>query len=407
MLQYKIPQNVGIEDKIVGPLTLRQLLILAGGFGISYVLFALLNKLYELNMIEYAVIALPGLLSAAFALVKINDIPLTKYLFLFMEFAIKPKKRVWDHRGISSLVAPELDEAPSANVSELEMSIAERKAKQASNLAELTRMLDSGFENVREVKHNDIDNTKDDDLVTEAYFGNKRGESPTENMYWRTKDSQMKRLKILASLPVTQLKKGTKETEIAKEQIMNAKREAEAGGQKPSATAVAIQQKPAPKPEQKPQPSAQTINMRKPMTDKVSNIQINPKPVIKKQEEAKEVKKPEAKPEARPAQTLNQAKPIQTPKIQPQQKPAIPQTAQIQPAHKKRKRNRHHSKPVRENNQINTINKNAPAKYVPGKQQANQTNQKPAQQKPQPIQGKQGEFDFRELQKGEIEINLD
>ena len=72
-MQYKIPQNVGIEDKIVGPLTLRQLIIISVGVGISYVLFALLSKVYELNFLEYIIIAIPMLLAVAFALIKIND----------------------------------------------------------------------------------------------------------------------------------------------------------------------------------------------------------------------------------------------------------------------------------------------------------------------------------------------
>ena len=46
MLQYKIPQDIGIEDKIVGPFSLRQLLIVAVGGGISYAIFAISSRLY-------------------------------------------------------------------------------------------------------------------------------------------------------------------------------------------------------------------------------------------------------------------------------------------------------------------------------------------------------------------------
>lgn len=227
-MQYKIPQNVGIEDKIVGPLTLRQLIILAVGFGTSYVLFAIISRIYELNILEYAIIILPGAISAAFALIRINDISLMKFFFLFLEFSIKPKKRVWDHRGITNIVSPDLSSSgknEAINLNKDESAV--KKAKQAANLRELTKALDSSsFSHLEKVNHEDIDDAHDDDLVTQAYFGNKKNE--TNNIYWRTKTSHLEMLKTLAKLPVTQLKKGTKETEIAKREIMKVKEEVEA-----------------------------------------------------------------------------------------------------------------------------------------------------------------------------------
>jgi len=361
MLQFKIPQNVGIEDRIVGPLTLRQLIILVVGFGTSYILFAILSKIYELNIFEYIVIALPMLLAAAFALIKINDVRLLKFILLFLEFSIKPKKRVWDHRGIASLVAPDLIEVKKEGLTPFEQSELDKKAKRAANLRELTKMLDSGeFEHVKEVEHKDIDVTRDDDLVTQAYFGHKRKESSTENMYWRTKDSQMKRLKILASLPVTKLKKGTKESEIAKQQILSAKKEAEER-QKKSFRPASTQPKTA---------------ITKTADTKIgtSGVSQQNKPIAPVQAKPDILKPPSSQaPEAKKAE-----------------------------ANKPRKRNRQIPQPVRTNNSVNTLNKNEPAKYIPTQQKNKNTPSKPKKSG-----GKSGEFDFRELQKGEIEINLD
>lgn len=244
-MQYKIPQDVGIEDKIVGPLTLRQLIILALGFGVSYVLFAVLNKLYELNIIEYIIILIPALFAAAIALIKINNLRLSKFIILFLEFSIKPKRRMWDHRGISSIVLPDLSE-PQAEAAKSAADIAEetaieQKAKNASNLRNLSQVLDSGsFEHLDKIEHGDIDDSHDDDLVTQAYFGHK--ESETENMYWRTKEAHKQMLDHLAQLPVTQLKAGTKETEIVKQAIAQVKQETEdlqkqASAQAPAAPA--------------------------------------------------------------------------------------------------------------------------------------------------------------------------
>ncbi|MBU0706493.1 PrgI family protein [Patescibacteria group bacterium] len=195
LLQYKIPQNVGIEDKIVGPFSLRQLIILAIGGGISYTLYAITARIYELNFIEYILIAMPTIFALALAMLKIHNVSFGKYIILMMEFAIKPKKRIWDHRGISALVAPDLTEKSAV----AQKGATEEKVRKNVNLGDLSAMLDSGgFEHVEQVKHEDIDEVTDDDLITEAYFGHKKQESTTQNMYWRTRDVQKKKLDLLA-----------------------------------------------------------------------------------------------------------------------------------------------------------------------------------------------------------------
>lgn len=200
MLQYKIPQNVGIEDKIVGPFSLRQLIILAVGGGISYLIFVISSRIYELNVLEYTVIALPALFAVALAMIRIHNVSFGKFLLLALEFAIKPKRRHWDHRGIVHLVSPDLSEKQKVKGNNELKEKAEKKKVQS--LRKLSRTLDSGgFGHLDVTKHEDIDKVKDDDLITEAYFGHKKKESSTENMYWRTRDMQKKKLSILAKIP--------------------------------------------------------------------------------------------------------------------------------------------------------------------------------------------------------------
>ncbi len=56
-MQFHIPQNIDIEDKIVGPLTLRQAIYLAGGAGAAYFVFRLFTN--------YLFIALPIIVGIA------------------------------------------------------------------------------------------------------------------------------------------------------------------------------------------------------------------------------------------------------------------------------------------------------------------------------------------------------
>ena len=50
MLQYKIPQDVQREDTIIGPITMRQLIICAIGGGIAYTLYMILSKSYYMSV---------------------------------------------------------------------------------------------------------------------------------------------------------------------------------------------------------------------------------------------------------------------------------------------------------------------------------------------------------------------
>lgn len=99
----KIPQNVHIEDRIVGPLTLRQIMIIGIGGGISYAVWASASKAYGgLGIVPTVIIWLPCVISLIFAFVKINDLSMMKICFLSIERAIKAPERTWSpRRGIT------------------------------------------------------------------------------------------------------------------------------------------------------------------------------------------------------------------------------------------------------------------------------------------------------------------
>ena len=98
----KIPQNVYIEDRIVGPLTLKQVIICAIGGGFSYAMFASMSKTYGSVALPIQILVwLPAAVSIAFAFVRINDLSLMRICFLLMEKMNKPATRTWTpRRGI-------------------------------------------------------------------------------------------------------------------------------------------------------------------------------------------------------------------------------------------------------------------------------------------------------------------
>jgi hypothetical protein len=93
-VQYKIPQNVQIEDKIVGPLTLRQLIKLGIGGGITYTIYVMLAKSFYIEVWLIPVL-IPGILTLLSTFVSIGGIPFDQWIFLSIEFIKNPRKRIF------------------------------------------------------------------------------------------------------------------------------------------------------------------------------------------------------------------------------------------------------------------------------------------------------------------------
>ncbi len=94
-MQYKVPQNIDLEDRIVGPFTMRQFVYILVGGGIIYAWWQFANQYVDTMMI-FMPLALPiGFLTFCFAVVKINDRPFEYFLLNMFRFLFAPKKRMW------------------------------------------------------------------------------------------------------------------------------------------------------------------------------------------------------------------------------------------------------------------------------------------------------------------------
>ena len=135
----KIPQNVQIEDRIIGPLSLRQIIIIALGGGFSYMVYSGVQKSAGHVGIPLTVLIwLPALIAAAFAMVQINDLSLTRIVFLLLERMQKPGKRTWAPReGISITIRTSvLKEEPAKIAAET------GKPSASQQIAELSSVVD-------------------------------------------------------------------------------------------------------------------------------------------------------------------------------------------------------------------------------------------------------------------------
>lgn len=134
----KIPQNVHIEDRIVGPLTLRQILIVGAGAGFSYALYGMLTNAYGALALPVTIMVwIPAVIAAAFAFLRINDLSMFKLMLLMLEQVNKPATRTLSpRRGIS--VNIRIFSTPEKEG----LSKSHPETKNSSQLEELSTLLD-------------------------------------------------------------------------------------------------------------------------------------------------------------------------------------------------------------------------------------------------------------------------
>jgi len=91
MAQYKVPQDVEAEDKLLGPFTFRQFIYLLIGAGCIAMAWGLAQI-----FIFLAIIPIPfAIFFIVLALPLKKDQPMETYLAAVLSFYLKPNKRVW------------------------------------------------------------------------------------------------------------------------------------------------------------------------------------------------------------------------------------------------------------------------------------------------------------------------
>ncbi len=137
----KIPQNVQIEDKVVGPLSLRQIIIMAFGGGFSYAIYATVQRSFGHVSIPLTVIIwIPAVIAAAFAIVNINDLSLLRICFLLLEKTQKPSKRIWGPRTGISITIHTSAKPPPEDPAKVSADLKQQTATE--QIAELSSVMD-------------------------------------------------------------------------------------------------------------------------------------------------------------------------------------------------------------------------------------------------------------------------
>lgn len=132
MQRFTVPQFIDVEDKIIGPITTRQFLVLLGGG----LLIAILYRLFD-----FSAFLVVGSLTFGFtillAFVKVNGRPFHYFLLNLIQTSKRSGRRVWNNRlGVRN----DSDKVPTLKFDSARTS---KEYYEKSRLAELSLIVDT------------------------------------------------------------------------------------------------------------------------------------------------------------------------------------------------------------------------------------------------------------------------
>lgn len=133
--QFIVPQFIDKEDRIIGPITVRQFLICLVSAGIIFVEYKLLTTaFFILALIPTAALA------GTFAFLKINGQPFHLFFVNFLQSQVRPKLRVWN----KSLSLEEIKSAQKVVGLPAVEKIAHKKRPSSTRLRDLALVVNTG-----------------------------------------------------------------------------------------------------------------------------------------------------------------------------------------------------------------------------------------------------------------------
>lgn len=96
-MRFQVPQFIGVEDKILGPFTLKQFVYLAGGAGLCFIIYRFLGLFFGIFLIIPV-----AALSLALSFYKVNGKPFIEVLESAMRYGVGNRLYVWKKKEAAS-----------------------------------------------------------------------------------------------------------------------------------------------------------------------------------------------------------------------------------------------------------------------------------------------------------------
>lgn len=182
-MQFKVPQDVQQADRIVSFLTLQQLIICVVGGGFAYAVYTILHNQGLPTIFWIPPVGVMLLLTAAFAFLKIANLPFYKYLMVLLERLIMPSRRVWI-KGADRVISDEAyvspEEQKAKEKEEAAKAMIEEKEAKLKGIGSVMEAIETkkvtaptATEPAAELK--EIEETPDEKLLQKAFL-----EKPTK-----------------------------------------------------------------------------------------------------------------------------------------------------------------------------------------------------------------------------------
>ncbi len=107
-MQFQVPQFIEVEDKIFGPFTFKQFVYIAGGLGLSYLVWRLLPKFVAAPLL----LGVMGF-SVALAFMQYNGRPFMVAIETAFFYLIHTKLYLWNNKTKKRLEETRLNPLPS------------------------------------------------------------------------------------------------------------------------------------------------------------------------------------------------------------------------------------------------------------------------------------------------------
>ncbi len=129
-MRFLVPQNIDLEDRVIGPFTLKQFVYLMIGGMVDYLIYVSLAETTSQNLIYLALVP-PSLIALAFARLTIQERPFAAFLASAVLYWLEPKRRLWQ-RAIKENSRPdpvEKEQGPRVSPKKISRSELEKLAE--------------------------------------------------------------------------------------------------------------------------------------------------------------------------------------------------------------------------------------------------------------------------------------
>lgn len=107
-MRFQVPQFIEVEDKIFGPLTIKQFIYLVGGAGLSFIAYTVIGNLYISFIVILPIIGF----TLALAFYKVNNKPFISVVESAFMYFIGSKLYIW--KKVEKKIVPKNGEIQGA-----------------------------------------------------------------------------------------------------------------------------------------------------------------------------------------------------------------------------------------------------------------------------------------------------